>query len=49
MIPPFVENDNLIKPLPDKTYNEQINIQDIPSSEQINPQQNNFNAPRPVY
>jgi hypothetical protein len=49
MIPAFVENDNFIKPLPDKTYNEEINIQDIPSSEQIKPQQNNFNAPRPVY
>jgi hypothetical protein len=46
-------------PVPDKTYNEKMNIQDIPSSEetniynenknaQINPQQNNFNATKPV-
>jgi hypothetical protein len=46
-------------PVPDKTYNEKMNIQDIPSSEetniynenknaQINPQQNNFNTTKPV-
>ena len=44
--PAIIENNNFIKPAPDKTY-----IKDIPSSssEEINPQQNNFNAPRPVY
>ena len=58
--PPAVENNNFIPPLPDKTYNEKMNIQDIPSSEETNlynenkdaaqiiPQQNNFNAPKPV-
>jgi hypothetical protein len=60
LLPPAaVENDNFIPPLPDKTYNEKMNIQDIPSSEETNlynenkdaqiiPQQNNFNAPKPV-